>query len=92
MNDCGLIDVHICHLLLGLSGLLLGRLCLLCLLLFLCSLLVLYALELIEDILIVEQCVREFVTEGVSGQESLDSPLNDRNFEQLVDVGSLIWF
>ena len=86
-----LVDIHVCHLLLGLPSLLLSRLSLrlglsldLCprlLLLFLSSLLGLDLLELLEDILVMQQSVRELVPEGISLEESLNSALNDRNLE-----------
>ena len=80
-----LVDIHVCHLLLGLPSLLLSRLslglCLRLLLLFLYSLLGLDLLELLEDILVMQQSVRELIPEGISLEESLNSALNDRNLE-----------
>ena len=83
-----LVDIHVCHLLLGLTSLLLSLrlglsldLCPRLLLLFLSSLLGLDLLELLEDILVMQQSVRELVPEGISLEESLNSALNDRNLE-----------
>lgn len=94
------VNVHIGHLLLGLSCSLLLRCgCLgLCLCLSLsCSLLLLFfslvlcldALKFIEDINVVEQSVREFVPECITLQESFNPSLNNGNLEKLVDIGAL---
>lgn len=80
----GLVDIHLSHLLLGLAGLLINSL-----LLFLGLLGDVDPLELIEDVLVVEQGVREFVHEGVSGEEAFDSTLEHGHLEQLVDRRSL---
>lgn len=47
------------------------------------------ALELVEDVLVVEQRVRELVHEGLAGKEALDAALNHGHLEQLVDGGPL---
>ena len=94
-----LVDIHCCHLLLCLPGLLLSSLSL-CLslglglslrffLLLCCSLISLNLLELLEDILVMQQSMRELVPEGITLEEPLDSALNHRNLEQLVYGWSL---
>ena len=78
-----LVDVHVSHLRCSLIG---G-----CLLFFLLLLLLLNLLELIEDVLVVKQRVREFVHERLTSEESLNAALDDGNLEQLVDCRSLRW-
>ena len=81
-----LIDVHVGHLLLRLTGLLVscGFLLLLSL-----SLVDLDFLELIEDVLVMQEGVGEFVHEGSACQESIDATLNHWHLEKLVNGGSL---
>ncbi len=81
----GLVGIHLSHGLLGLTCLLFGGHFLFLLLL----LVLLDLLELIEHVLVVQESVREFVHEGSSCQESVDSPFNDRHLQKLVDGGSL---
>ena len=48
-------------------------------------------LELLEDILVVQERVRELVHEDIASQEALDTALNDGHLQQLMDSGSLGW-
>ena len=77
-----LVDIHLSHLLGSLfSSCLLG--------LFLLSLGSLDFLELLEDVLVMQKSVREFVLEDVASQETLNTALNHGDLQQLVDGGSL---
>ena len=80
-----LVDVQLGHLF---RSLLCSLLCChlgLLLLLFL----LLDSLELLENILVVEQRVREFVPEQVTREEAFDAALKHRHLQQLVDGGPL---
>ena len=80
-----LVNLHVGHLFLCLAGLLLSSR-----FLFLFRLaLLLNALKLIEDVLIVEERVREFLPEDISLDKPFNSSLNHRHFEQLVNGGPL---
>ena len=81
-----LVDIHCCHLLLGLAGLLRCSISLLLLLLG-SSCVGLDALELIEDVLVVEERVGELVHEGCTSQEPVNTALNHGNLEKLMDCG-----
>ena len=80
-----LIDIHVGHLLLRLTGLLVSS----SLLLFFLSLLDLDFLELLEHVLVVQEGVGEFVHESSACQESIDTTLNHWHLEKLVNSGSL---
>ena len=78
-----LVNVHVGHLL---SSLVSSSFLLLFLLFALLNL-----FKLIEDVLVVQQCVRELVHESLASQESIDSALNYWNFQELMDCWSLRW-
>lgn len=84
-----LVHIHVGHLLLGLSGLLLYSFC--GLFLFFILLYSLNALELIENVLVVEQCVGELVHEGRACEEPIDTALKYRHLQQLMNCGPLSW-
>ena len=77
-----LVDIHLGDLLSSLfSSRLLG--------LFLLSLCSLDFLELLEDVLVMQKSVREFVLEDIASQETLNTALNHRDLEKLVNSRSL---
>ena len=82
-----LVDVHVGHLF--------GCLCSSCLLsllgLLVRFLLSLNALELLEDILVVQQGVGKLILERLASEESVNTALNDWNLQQLMNCWSLCW-
>jgi len=83
-----LVHLHVCHLLLGLAGLLCCSISLLLLLLY-SSGIGLDSLKLFENVLVVEERVGELVHEGRPRKEPVDTALKHGHLEKLVDCGSI---